>query len=348
MLLVALTLAACAGYRSAPPRSYSAEDPPAVHVVIYPPQNGLTGPARDCHPSLMPLAVFPGVNLYAQLLAGSLVQLWADQGRAVVQRALEGATNSYSLAGSLASRLQRSNTGTIWRVHGIEEAAFNEANTIKAARTVLAEEPVEFVLFLRPNWFMTRSLDALHLRVSVYVQQRPAYIDGDDAYARYSLQLEYVSDSRGELERDFDAGEKKALIEEMERELESQVAARPGEEKRLRRQHRELVNEIENSRRVPLPVAAAKIWPTATLHAELDRAADHVTYMLQTRLSDLGNPDAEPGIPAGFTVLDSQCMNHPVKGERVGSHDGHTIFRDADGDLYSLPEATQSAADRDQ
>lgn len=210
-----------------------------------------------------------------------------------------------------------------------------ESRERSTATRIFRETPVDYVLVVEANYFMSPGLDQLRGIVRVRLMGRPE--ETRRPTSLFTRNFEYLSPSVGDVMRPFRAGEKEALVQEIEADYARLAEEDPDNAAIYANEQSEVLEQLSR-RDVILPERAiAEAWPGRSLVRGLGDMRRHLQHMILTDLRVLVGPVPEEGEVVRFARLDKTGEADTGRGRRIGTFDGNTIYRDKGGDMYSLP-----------
>jgi len=190
-------------------------------------------------------------------------------------------------------------------------------------------------LFFETVYFVSPELNQIRLVCTAKAYRyHPKYTQPPRIFDR---NYEYLSSSRSVVLRPFHEGEKEAMIAEIEDGFAYLVERYPANLEAYEEDRKATLKFLKRRDVIPPAMAMAEGWPGMALQDELQRATDHMLFMLQQDLKNIGSPIPKVGDYIRFNGLDSLGKPDKLKGYFVSTLGPNTIYRDKKGDMYSVP-----------
>lgn len=221
-----------------------------------------------------------------------------------------------------------------WQLIDIQQGNYVDRSAGRATR-IFRETAVDYVMYIRPYYFVSPGLNQIRLFVGLRVYSRPN--NKSRLKAMYERTFQYLSPSRGDLLRPFREGEKEALIQEIETNYTELVGKFPANRTAYSKYRKNALGALRASDVIPPIMAVSEGWPETSFDDELARATGQIFHMLKEELLDVKPGESIDGHLVNFDGLDSSGKPKQFKGHVIGHLDSNTIYRDEDGDYYSVP-----------
>jgi hypothetical protein len=200
---------------------------------------------------------------------------------------------------------------------------------------------VAYVIYLDLTYFISPELNQIRLIADSFVYTRSELSDNASVFYRRSY--EYLSPSQGLVLREFDEGEKESLIEAIEAEYEHKLERFPNNRKAYSKDRRRALKILKN-RDIILPMMAMNEgWPGDSVTVGLQTATEHVFQIMRDDLQIIEKMHDEDGEYTRFSCFTRTGKLKEYEGYVVGVLGTNTIYRDQHGNLFSMPDESDTA-----
>ncbi|MDH4048770.1 MAG: hypothetical protein OEW68_09160 [Gammaproteobacteria bacterium] len=205
----------------------------------------------------------------------------------------------------------------------------------RIVRSILLQTDAEAVICIEPTYFISPGLDQLRLVVQVFVYTQVDPVDlVSGPYDRY---YEYLSPSRGKLFRPFCDGEKAALMASTNEFFDRKTQLYPHNRNAYEKDRKQAIEALENRDTVLPEMAISERWPADSMDLELQSATDQIMQLIRNDLMNLDAVLPEDAEYVTFAALDFKGKPKLVDGYAVSTLGTSTIYRDENGNVFSVP-----------
>jgi hypothetical protein len=339
-LVCGALLLSCASGPKPAPRVYSADNPAKALFVVNPLQDALLGPNPFIYRGYGVVVVYPELGLSAGLtLLDAVVRKHMIRKNDALAEGAANHSEEYPFSDRFSQGLDYVDDDGEWRIGTVEYADVLPEDRKDRAPVYFDGFDEEFVVFLRPTFFVSKKLDQLRLNVDVEVYQRPAYVTGNPVHVSYKRSYDYVSVSRGEVLRKFEEGEKEQQVAELKGEFtkncEGDAWGEVNDEYCSALKDR--IGDLRFRSRITPVQAFGEAWPVDELEQELDRSIAHVVHMMRHDLKDLYLEDHDQ---SGYQRIKLPSWSGGVMnriGVKLAGHERNEIWRTHQGEMFSIP-----------
>lgn len=314
--------------------------PPELHIVVHPAQEELRGPDPFDDQSLLGFVELG-------MLSGTLGPIIAG---AALDAALEHSSNDadrqaaltrvdrdfFDFRAAILDRVKEFGSDSAIRIAEIHEHDFSDTKSA-TIRWLHKNLGADHVVLIEPVYYISPMLDQARLVIDVQYYRAHRYTDLNDRVFR--RKYEYLSPSRGELFRPWRAGEKAELIATVEVQFAQKSARYPKNRKAYEKDRSTAIDILERNDRILPGMALNEGWPGDALAREFQTATDRLMDLIKADLRDLSaQPPTQPTY-VEFAALEPEGEPTRYSGYVIGAHDSQTVYRDQDGNVYSVPGA---------
>jgi hypothetical protein len=248
----------------------------------------------------------------------------------------DGKTLDYEFDTELLKRVAELDKAANWQIYELEEYDFGFVRK-GVAKRLFRTTDANFVLFIQPTYFFSPDLGQLRLIVVTDLFKRSEE-NGAIFHVTDRRRYEFLSQSRGDLLRSWQPGEKEAMASEIETIFANSVEEFPDREKKLIKKRDRALKRLKKRDEIVPVLAIAEGWPGESLVMELHRATDSVINMIHEDLRDIDSDFEKGEKVVRFTGLNDRGKPAKFKGYKLETAGRNTIYHSKGGDFYSVPD----------
>jgi len=318
---------------------------PTVQIVVQPVQQHLLGPKPfGGQPSTLFFSLGSIMNDVGFASLGAII----DSSRAFHSPTSEGVMrtdgarstgNVFDFQRAVLDGVNDLDIEAGWLIADITEYEYSDSKRM-LSKGIFRMSDVAYIMYLDFTYFISPELNQLRLIADTFVYARSEL--SKDVAMLYSRSYEYLSPSQGLVLRKFDVGEKESLIEAIEAQYEHKLERFPMNRKAYSKDRRRALKILKN-RDIILPMMAINEgWPGDSVAVGLQTATEHIFQIMRDDLQNIDNVHDEDEEYTSFLCFNRSGKLKKYEGYVLGVLGTNTIYRDEHGNLFSMPDETDT------